>query len=401
MHYLVAAEGKKNDVANRITTDIIKFFNSIPHTSDATHLDIILHTPNLVEYIHTLKERNLAPSTIIDKLRNLQIFIEYLSTCTTTTSQVNIGSKCETTIKWLQKRSKILRKDVKMQQFSNALRGEHEVDSASNPREFWSNANVKREIDAILKKAKTRDVTNNDYLTVQAYLAAIIMYKNGQRPGVVENMTINEFKKRRDEGNGKVVIRVLNHKTCASTGPANIIINRKCEQLMSQYYDLMRSKIVAQSVALSKLFFLTSSGNAFKKISETIQKVAGAYNIIVPTASLHRKVTKTTAHCDEEIGEGKMRALNRHMSHSDATSSKFYQLPAAKTAVNAYNTIKHLSKKRFFTAQEDKFLTKEWPIDKGATPTLELCRRISEKYNMQRTAKQLQDRWLTLSKTPI
>ena len=60
---------------------------------------------------------------------------------------------------------------------------------------------------------------------------------------------------------------------------------------------------------------------------------------------------KTTAHCDEDITEGKMRALNRHMSHFDTTSSKFYQLPAAKTAVSVYNTIKQLSKKRFFTSE--------------------------------------------------
>ena len=37
-HYLVTAEGKSNDVANRVTTNIIKFFNSVPQASDATHL---------------------------------------------------------------------------------------------------------------------------------------------------------------------------------------------------------------------------------------------------------------------------------------------------------------------------------------------------------------------------
>ena len=56
-HYLVASEGKSNDVANRVTTDIIKFFNIVPQASDATHLDIILHIPTLVEYIHMLKEK--------------------------------------------------------------------------------------------------------------------------------------------------------------------------------------------------------------------------------------------------------------------------------------------------------------------------------------------------------
>ena len=394
----MATEGKDQEVANRIAIDVVKFFNSIP---DAKHTDIILNTSTLVEYIHTLKERDLVPSTIIDKLRNLRLCIEYLSTYKLAIDSTTTSSKCEETIKWLQKRAKILRKDVRVQQFSNALKGENEVDNASNPKEFWSNTEVKREVHTILKKAETSDLTNNEHLTVLSYLAAILMYKNSQRPGVVENMTISEFQQRRDQGNSKVLIRVLKHKTCTSTGPANIIINKNCEQVMCQYHDLIRSKIVAQSVALSKLFFLTSTGNAFKKVSETIQKVAGAHNISVPTASLHRKVTKTIAHCDEETTEGTMRALNRHTSHSDATSSKFYQLPAAKTAVNVYNTIKQLSKKRFFTAQEDRIITKEWPVGKGATPPLELCRRISEKYNIERTAKQLQDRWLTLSKKAI
>ena len=82
-------------------------------------------------------------------------------------------------------------------------------------------------------------------------------------------------------------------------------------------------------------------------ISETVQKAAERYLIIVPTASLYRKAVKTAVHCPY-ITEGKMRALNRHMSHSDATSSKFYQLPAVKKAVDVYNTIKALSKKDFF-----------------------------------------------------
>ena len=40
-HYLVAAEGKDKDVANRISIDVLKFFNSVPHGSDAKHIDII------------------------------------------------------------------------------------------------------------------------------------------------------------------------------------------------------------------------------------------------------------------------------------------------------------------------------------------------------------------------
>ena len=35
--YLTAAEGKTKEVANRIATDVYKFFDQIPHTSHAIH----------------------------------------------------------------------------------------------------------------------------------------------------------------------------------------------------------------------------------------------------------------------------------------------------------------------------------------------------------------------------
>jgi len=389
-------EGKNEDVANRVATDVFKFFDTTPHTSHATHTDIILNTTTLVEYIHTLKQQGKAPSTIIDKLRNLRLFIEYLST----DSSQNIGKKCDLILKWLQKRAKTLRKDLKKQQMVNALRGEHEVDNATNPKDFWNNDKVKGDVNTILHKAECNiNITTTEHSTVLAYLAANLMYKNSQRPGVVENMTIKEYTNRRNDEN-KAIIRVLKHKTAASTGPANIVVDTTCMDTMSRYYQYIRTRVSAQSEELGKLFFLTSSGNSFKKISETIQKVAERYSVIVPTASLHRKVVKTAAHC-HELTEGKMRALNRHMSHSDATSSKFYQLPAAKKAVDVYNTITILSNKRFFTPQEDKLLLKEWPLNKAKTPSLELCRHIIERHELPRTDKQLQDRWITLSKNAI
>ena len=299
-------------------------------------------------------------------------------------------------MKWLQKRAKTLRKDVKKQQMTNALRGEQEVDQATNPEDFWASNEVKGDVNNILQKAQRCTITSNEHITVLAYLAAILIFKNSQRPGVVENMTIDEYKKSRKDGD-KNVIRVLKHKTAASTGPANIVVDVTCMKTMSQYHHYIRAKITAQNEELSKLFFLTSNGNAFKKISETVQKVAERYSITVPTTSLHRKAVKTAAHC-HDITEGKMRALNRHMSHSDATSSKFYQLPAAKKAVDVYNTIKTLSNKIFFTQSEDRLLIKEWPLSKASTPSLELCRQIIKRHKMQRTEKQLQDHWITLSK---
>ena len=349
---------------------------------EAKYSDVILNTSNLLEYIHHLKqERNLAPSTIVDKLRNLCLVIEYLLTeenATIEDSQLN--SKCEITLRWLEKRAKVLRKGVKLQQISNALRGEQELEDADDPKEFWGNPKIKEKIVSIMQTAATGDIDKNDYRMVLAYLSSIIIFRNVQRPAVVENMTIDEFERRKDKGKGKFVIRVFKHKTSA-TGPANVVISKHYKAMMCQYYELVRSKVTPKSKELSRRFFLTASGNAFRKVTETIKMVAKANGISVPTASLHKKVIATTAHCDDELTEGNIRSLSKHMSHSIATSKKFYQLPGAEKAVDAYETIKRLSKKRYFNSKEDAILLKEWPIEKTLTPTLDLCRRMITRYN--------------------
>lgn len=397
--YLMAAEAKDKDVATRISDDATKFFNNVTHSSTSSYVDVILNTSCLMEYINMLQQQNLAPSTIIDKLRNLRLVIDYIG-CkeNATMTDKELGCKCEVVQKWLQKRSKALRKDLRMQKFANAIKGEQDVQNADDPTKFIIDADVQNEIFRILAKSETEVISKNEHNTVIAYLAATIIYKNSQRPGVIENMSIEEFECRKIERKNRILIRVLRHKTASSTGPANIIINKHCEDVMSQYYNSIRLKISAQNKELASRFFLTNTGTTFRKVSELIQKVAETFGIKMPTASLHRKVMATTAHSDDTMPESKMRALNKHMSHSASTSEKYYQLPGAKTAVEMYDTIKKLTKRKFFTHREDEILTKEWPLQKGTTPKLQLCRKIVEHYGIERTAKQLQDRWLTLSK---
>ena len=109
-----------------------------------------------------------------------------------------------------------------MQQISNAMRGEQEVEMADNPEEFWENPTIMIKVFSILEKATTADT---------------LLYGIGlQRPGFVENMTIGEFEGRQDKkGRNKFVITVFKHKT-SSTGPANIVMSKQYEKVMCQYW---------------------------------------------------------------------------------------------------------------------------------------------------------------------
>lgn len=134
---------------------------------------------------------------------------------------------------------------------------------------------------------------------------------------------------------------------------------------------LIRWKVIPQKDEFSKLFLLTSTGNQFTKVSETVRNIGLDYDIVIPTAGLHRKVIATQAY--ESVDDSTMRKLNMHMNHSAATSSLYYQHPHQKQAINIHSTTQNLRAKRYFGTEEDQHILREYPLDNNQTPTLEIC----------------------------
>ena len=261
---------------------------------------------------------------------------------------------------------------------------------------FWENQDVTSNVNIILKGKHTTLNAKEEYNLVLSYISAIIIYKNAQRPGIIENMTIHEFEDRQNVGEKRVLIRMLDHKT-SITGPANVIIDTKTEKIMISYLQNFRVHLTPKSNNLKNRLFLTHTGNRFQNVYETINSTAGKVcQIELPKPSIYRKVISTTGF--SELDEKDMRSLNKHMSHSYDTSKRYYQLPPAEKSVAAHQTISTLKKKAFFSKIEDRPLLKEWPLSNKDTPSLHLCEQIAKKYNMNKTKKQLQDRWKTMKK---
>ena len=243
-------------------------------------------------------------------------------------------------------------------------------------------------------EAKHNMLQGCNYWLILCYMAASIIFNNAQRPGVVRHMKISEFE-HRECMEDKIVIRVLNHKTSASRGPANIVITTDLEEMISKYLKYIRRTITPQNNQLNENLFLTHTGGEFKKINEAIQLVAKRFDVSTPSPTVHRKVIASEGRkCLDESG---MRSLASHMAHSEATSKRFYQFPSEDEAYEVHNTIKHLnSRRQCFSEKEDGFLLEEYPLSNDTTPTLEICKLIVKKYELNRIPKQLQDRWRTL-----
>jgi len=136
---------------------------------------------------------------------------------------------------------------------------------------------------------------------------------------------------------------------------------------------------------LAENFFLMYTGNEFQKISETISENAKKFGVMVPTAKLYRKVVSTAA--DEELSNQGNRAVQQHMSHSAETAKRFYHFPHSEKSLKAYHEIEIMMKKQLFSSKEDEYILYEWPLTNEQTPSLALCKKILEKYQLTRTKK--------------
>jgi len=265
--YLRTAEGRDPKVAGRISVEISRKFFGLFGDSDVNRL---VDTSSLLDYLSSLlDDRNLAPSTVCDKLRNIELAIDYIE-CKYDDEINDLEHKCKKAIKWLKQRSKISKKKIGGQRVENSIRGEENVSLAENPAFFYESFIIKEKVQAIFKEATSQLVPSSDFKLVLAYISSILIYTNAQRPGAIENMTLTEYEARTELEPDKYLVRVKKHKT-ASKGPANVVFNKHTEECMEKYKTLLRSQVTPQSREISNLFFMTATGKRCDKLTENIK----------------------------------------------------------------------------------------------------------------------------------
>ena len=294
---------------------------------------------NLYSYIDVLQNQSgFAATTIADKLRRMQQAIEY-TIITENKDERNDAMfvRCQRVIKHLEKWRHSLRKDIAKQRMKQYLISEKEVENANDPMQFCNSIMLHKNVTNALSSSHV----SSNYSTIISFLAANLIYPNAQRPGIVRNLTVNEFLDRQVIDHDKILIKVFQHKTIAARGPASIVISKTIDNLLSKYYNGVRKSITPKP-SMENRFFLTT-GNEFRKITETIQAIAQKFYLPMPTPCLHRKVIATAG--QSSLDDTDMRSLSNHMTHSAATSARFYQFPGAEPtkAANMYDTIQRLS----------------------------------------------------------
>ena len=341
----------------------------------------------------SLKAKEYKPTTIAEKLR-IKMAIQFLVHQSDSTPEgealyIRYQKLLDTLTSWCHS----LGKSIAIQRQEHSTKVVEEIPFTEEPDDLFDNEDVNVRLQQAIKNLETGNrAEDENFLT--AYCAAKIVYSNGQRPGVIENVTTEEFLRRHEHQSGKMVITCQHHKTGVQ-GAAQLVVDKFTDELLDTYYRLVRQRVKAHE-GTHHLFFLTFNGRrytqVYRKIQEAITNIIK--DTVLPAPSQYRRVVRTDA--SQALSDNSLRNLAKHMCHSSETVRQYYEFSDISGAISAHTTITDMAKRRQWSTQETETLLKAWPLEKPR-PDLKSCAFIKEKYNLPaRTPKNIQDKWRQL-----
>ena len=321
------------------------FFHATPNTSTTADEDEnkLFNHKNLEKFYHHMKEQlQYQPSTIAEKLRRLKQAINFVAHQHFT--DINIHQSSAQYKDLLSTWINSLGKPIALQRQKRGIKLDSEVAHTPSPNHILEDKEAKEKVQIASENLRAGKFDVQDIKLLTAFAVATLVYKNGQRSGVADNLTLSEFELRRDHSElEQIVIPCVNHKTGAA-GSAKLVVHKDDMGYLLDYYFLVRKKI-APVAGCSHLFFLTHNG---KHYTQVYRKICHAFNINnisthdLPAPSAHR-VKVTTKSLKKTTSDMVRRKVNKHLCHSNYTTEKYYEFTNDDDAILAYNEIKKLN----------------------------------------------------------
>ena len=341
----ISGGNKSSSTASTIVKDVSLYFDYVPQSSNTTHTDQkkLFNRKCLKEFYHHMKnELNYKPSTLAEKLRRLRKAVDFVAHENFTDAKIHQTSLQYKTLltSWINS----LSKPIALQRQKRGIKLNSEVAHTTSPNLFLMDKEVKRKVSMATEKIRAGGFDTTDVKLLTAYAAALLVYKNSQRSGVVDNLTMEEFELKRENHHDKdkTVITCVHHKTGAAGG-AKLVV-KKCDLAYLLDYRYLVRQQIAPASGCGHLFFLTNDGQQYKQVYRKILHAIKVNNIhidIPPPPSAHRvKMTTKSLKTNSDIVR---RKINKHLSHSNYTTEKYYEFTNDDDAILAYTEINKLA----------------------------------------------------------
>ncbi|XP_049323401.1 uncharacterized protein LOC111196956 [Astyanax mexicanus] len=179
------------------------------------------------------------------------------------------------------------------------------------------------------------------------YLEAIVILEQGQRPGVVEHMTVTEWISRRrdDIRPAFVAVAVKEHKT-AATQVATFVLSQEQEMWFDIYFTEVRPvmlgrkrKRVDDDDESDERFFISSTGRHIHNASNDLERLHKKYQVPKVTSQMVRRAYETAT---KDMPDADKAKVAGYLTHSTATAEKHYRMREISSAIDACLILRRL-----------------------------------------------------------
>lgn len=154
----------------------------------------------------------------------------------------------------------------------------------------------------LLKEAPKHKLSPQEFCVVRDYLVASLELQNGQHPGLLETLTMQDYEDRQtDQATGTVTVHAPCYKRSIA-GPAPIAMSRSLAKKVSIYVEHVRLIFPSPDDRL----FLTDSGKAFSdgtighRVAEFWHKTGKRSDIRMTSTRLRKMAATTTLVSSEQ-----------------------------------------------------------------------------------------------------
>ena len=277
--YLQGIDGKcKSDtVAKAVATDMSKFLRYATPDAPSPKWEVVTDHRKLMDYLRKMEEGNCGPEGQLRFLDSVNHALRYVRRMIFSEEDVTLhvhvrctkGEKLIQSWKTTLRKKRRLHQEENMEEFSSKPMSLNEVTAVVESKAMWERyANVTK------RMRRGEEVTKEDAKICLMAVASLLLFSGWQRPGAVENCTMEEFGIRRlvedDSGRKTIVIRVVRHKTALS-GPAKLVVDFCHFEKFLMYVDVVRP--ILDPEGRSPLLLVRQGGIPLTQTSRHIREI--------------------------------------------------------------------------------------------------------------------------------
>ncbi|XP_063780799.1 uncharacterized protein LOC135057149 [Pseudophryne corroboree] len=180
-----------------------------------------------------------------------------------------------------------------------------------------------------IKKADICErLSAKDKVCILHYLEALLILKHLQRPGVVANMTVEEWHERvhhtfTSEGVSeiRVVVGVKQHKT-ATHQVATFALTEEEEKWFKTFFDVVRPLLVKGDQP-QKTFFISTKGEQIYNVTNDLRQLHEKYKLLNITSQMVRRTCETWTLA--EYSDVQKSLFTKYLAHTNLTADRHYR----------------------------------------------------------------------------